>query len=104
MTSTRRSANRRAARVTPIVGLLSAMVVFTLLDDIRFEGTDVHAAAMPLRCDFDGDGRSDLAVGVPGDYQERGAVNVQYSTGGQLDVGGVLATRHDRCAAAGEED
>ena len=90
MTSTRRSTNRRAARVTPIVGLLSAIVVFPLLDAIRFEGADVHAAAMPLRCDFDGDGRSDLAVGVPGDYEERGAVNVQYSKGGQLDVGAYL--------------
>jgi hypothetical protein len=47
----------------------------------------VRAAANPLRCDFDGDGRSDLAVGVPGDNNGRGAVNVQYSPDGFLSEG-----------------
>jgi hypothetical protein len=47
----------------------------------------VASAAAKLRCDFDGDGRSDLAIGVPGDNNGRGAVNVQYSKAGFLDVG-----------------
>lgn len=38
------------------------------------------AAAPPVRCDFDGDGSADLAIGVPGE-DGRGAVNVQYATG-----------------------
>src|SRR5688572_33493127 len=84
------SANRRGARVTPVVSVLSALVVFALLDDTSFQRSSVRAAALPLRCDFDGDGRSDLAAGVPGDNKKRGAVNVQYSTGGQLDVGAYL--------------
>ena len=45
-----------------------------------------QAAATPLRCDFDADGRSDLAIGVPGDNNGRGAVNVQYSPDGVLGV------------------
>src|SRR5688500_533038 len=90
MKTSARSANRRGTRVTPIVGVLSVLVAFALVDDTPFERSGVHAAALPLRCDFDGDGRSDLAVGVPGDNKKRGAVNVQYSTAGQLDVGAYL--------------
>jgi hypothetical protein len=48
---------------------------------------EARAAAQPLRCDFDGDGKSDLAVGVPGDNKGRGAVNVQYSPDGFLSQG-----------------
>lgn len=84
-----RPAHRLASRRTSVVALLSAVVALALAGDTRFESR-ARAAAMPLRCDFDGDGRSDLAVGVPGDNKERGAVNVQYSTGGQLDVGAYL--------------
>jgi hypothetical protein len=49
-----------------------------------------QAAATPLRCDFDADGRSDLAIGVPGDNNGRGGVNVQYSPDGALSVGAYL--------------
>ena len=45
------------------------------------------AAANRLQCDFDHDGRGDLAVGVPGDNNGRGAVNVQYSPDGLLGAG-----------------
>jgi hypothetical protein len=41
------------------------------------------AAAAGTRCDFDGDGAADLAVGVPGE-DEIGAVNVQYQRTGPL--------------------
>ena len=50
-------------------------------------GSRADAAAKPLRCDFDGDGKSDLAAGVPGDMKRRGAVNVQYSPEGLLEKG-----------------
>ena len=62
------------------IGLVLAVGLFALAPEAR-------AAAQPLRCDFDGDGRSDLAVGVPGDNKGRGAVNVQYSPDGFLSVG-----------------
>jgi hypothetical protein len=44
-------------------------------------------AAAKLRCDFDADGKTDLAIGVPGDNNRRGAVNVQYSPAGLLELG-----------------
>jgi hypothetical protein len=62
------------------VGLVLSVGLFALAPEAR-------AAARPLRCDFDGDGLSDLAVGVPGDNKGRGAVNVQYSPDGLLGAG-----------------
>ena len=62
------------------VGLVLAVGLVALAPEAR-------AAAQPLRCDFDGDGLSDLAVGVPGDNKGRGAVNVQYSPDGLLSEG-----------------
>ena len=62
------------------VGLVLAVGLVALAPQAR-------AAAQPLRCDFDGDGLSDLAVGVPGDNKGRGAVNVQYSPDGLLSQG-----------------
>lgn len=47
------------------------------------------AAATAVRCDFDGDGTADLAVGVPGE-DGRGAVNVQYQRTGRLADPGIL--------------
>ena len=47
------------------------------------------AAAGPVQCDFDGDGKSDLAVGVPGE-NDRGAVNVQYQRTGYLSDPAIL--------------
>ena len=63
----------------PRVGLLLAMGLAL--------APEAWGAAVPLRCDFDGDGLSDLAVGVPGDNKGRGAVNVQYSPDGLLSGG-----------------
>jgi hypothetical protein len=54
---------------------------------VALTGSRADAAAKPLRCDFDGDGKSDLAAGVPGDMKRRGAVNVQYSPEGLLEKG-----------------
>src|SRR5262245_8690529 len=67
-----------ASRVAPVI-LVTAYLLA--------ESGSVATAAAKLRCDFDGDGRSDLAIGVPGDNQGRGAVNGQYSTAGFLEVG-----------------
>jgi hypothetical protein len=47
-----------------------------------------------VTCDFDGDGKGDLAVGVPGENDGRGAVNVQYSKGGFLPTAGFLEPLH----------
>lgn len=74
----------RPARFAVIATLVTAIAFISAHD------RGVTAAADPLRCDFDADGRSDLAIGVPGDNNRRGAVNVQYSTGGFLDKGGYL--------------
>ena len=46
------------------------------------------------RCDFDDDGWGDLAVGVPGEDDARGAVNVQYNQGGFLTTPALLHARH----------
>jgi hypothetical protein len=46
------------------------------------------------RCDFDGDGTGDLAVGVPGEDDGRGAVNVQYNKVGFLTVPAILRPHH----------
>jgi hypothetical protein len=54
---------------------------------VALTGSRADAAAKPMRCDFDGDGKSDLAAGVPGDNKRRGAVNVQYSPEGLLEKG-----------------
>lgn len=48
----------------------------------------------PVTCDFDGDGKGDLAIGVPGEDDGRGAVNVQYSNGAFLPIGGLEKPRH----------
>ena len=68
-------------------------------------------AAQGLRADFDGDGRGDLAVGVPGEKGSSGGVNVIYgsnagltATGNQFfsQAGDVLDTpeMNDNCGAA----
>jgi hypothetical protein len=46
-----------------------------------------------LRCDFDGDGKGDLAVGVPGEDNGRGAVNIGYSKGGLADAPAIMRPR-----------
>jgi hypothetical protein len=48
----------------------------------------------PITCDFDGDGKGDLAVGVPGEDDGRGAVNVQYSNKAFLPIGGLEKPQH----------
>ena len=60
------------AALVGLVGLVLAVGVVARAPEAR-------AAANPLRCDFDGDGRSDLAVAVPGDNNGRGAVSVSYT-------------------------
>ena len=67
--------------------LLLACVLGLSLGSVALTGSRADAAAKPLRCDFDGDGKSDLAAGVPGDNKRRGAVNVQYSPEGLLEKG-----------------
>jgi hypothetical protein len=66
-------------------GLLA--IVALVLSGGPWTGRAAQAAASPLRCDFDADGRSDLAVGVPGDNNGRGGVNVQYSPDAVLGDG-----------------
>jgi len=43
-------------------------------------GFAASAGGSSVRADFDGDGFADLAVGVPGEDRERGAVNVIYGS------------------------
>jgi hypothetical protein len=62
----------------------AVLVALVLAAAAMARAPEAGAAVNPLRCDFDGDGRSDLAVGVPGDNKGRGAVNVQYSPDGFL--------------------
>ena len=45
-------------------------------------------------CDFDADGKGDLAVGVPGEDFGRGGVNVQYNRGGFLATPAFLQGKH----------
>lgn len=61
----------RSATFAALGGLVGLVLAVGVVADAR-------AAANPLHCDFDGDGRSDLAVGVPGDNNGRGAVSVSY--------------------------
>lgn len=48
---------------------------------------DVFGSAL-VTGDFNGDGRADLAIGVPGDSDGRGAVNVIYGSPGGLSAAG----------------
>ena len=73
-------------QVRPFV-LTLACTLGLSLGGATLTGSRADAAAKPLRCDFDGDGKSDLAAGVPGDMKLRGAVNVQYSPEGLLEKG-----------------
>lgn len=59
-----------------------ATVVGTVLGGLVVAAVPA-AAATAVRCDFDGDGTADLAVGVPGE-DGIGAVNVQYQRTGPL--------------------
>lgn len=63
-------------------------------------GAGPAAAAAAVRCDFDGDGTADLAIGVPGE-NERGAVNVQYQRTGPLADPGLLLSGLPKGAAFG---
>lgn len=63
-------------------GIRAAVVVAMALGGMVVAAAPA-AAATATRCDFDGDGLADLAVGVPGE-DEIGAVNVQYQRTGPL--------------------
>lgn len=45
-------------------------------------------------CDFDADAKGDLAIGVPGEDFNRGAVNVQYNQTGFLTPSAILKPQH----------
>ena len=55
------------------------------------EEGDAFGAALATG-DFDGDGRDDLAVGIPGEDSDAGAVSVIYGTAGAAASGGGLNT------------
>jgi FG-GAP repeat len=58
----------------------------------------------PMWADFDNDGSADLAVGVPVENENAGAVNVLYGTGGGLTgAGGQLFTQVGGAVEAGDE-
>lgn len=57
-------------------------------------GKDCPTNPPRIVCDFDGDGRGDLAIGVPGEDYSRGAINVQYSRVDFLDTSDHMIPRH----------
>jgi hypothetical protein len=57
-------------------------------------GSSVAVSASDVGADFNNDGFADLAIGVPGENESAGAVNVLYGTGGGLSgTGGQLFTQ-----------
>ena len=79
---------RKRRTLARVVALTAVSMSAVFVSAGRWTGNDsVYAAANRLQCDFDHDGRGDLAVGVPGDNNGRGAVNVQYSPDGLLGAG-----------------
>ena len=90
--------------VGPVIGFRSSLIALGVSGALLFEpslaGSSAFADAK-LRCDFDADGRTDLAIGVPGDNNGRGAVNVQYSPAGLLEVGAYFRRGLNLPGAAG---
>jgi FG-GAP repeat len=79
---------------------IALVVLFLLLAAVASPALAQQAASVALAsssdvgADFDNDGFADLAVGVPGENENAGAVNVLYGTGGGLSgAGGQLFTQ-----------
>src|SRR4029453_5665200 len=80
---------RRMALVVPVV-LLAAMAA-TVSPALTQRARALVSTPGDVAADFDNDGFADLAVGVPGENDFAGAVNVLYGTGGGLSgTGGQL--------------
>jgi hypothetical protein len=83
---------RRMALVVPVV-LLAAMAA-TVSPALTQRARALVSTPGDVAADFDNDGFADLAVGVPGENDFAGAVNVLYGTGGGLSgTGGQLFTQ-----------
>jgi hypothetical protein len=83
---------RRTALVVPL--LLVAAVVGTAGPAVAKSDSSLAVSASDVGADFNNDGFADLAIGVPGENESAGAVNVLYGTGGGLSgTGGQLFTQ-----------
>ena len=83
---------RRTALVVPL--LLVAAVVGTAGPAVAKSDSSLAVSASDVGADFNNDGFGDLAIGVPGENESAGAVNVLYGTGGGLSgTGGQLFTQ-----------
>src|SRR5688572_10181676 len=84
----RRPNQRRLLRLATLLRHVAALgVVFSTVLALP-----VAASAQSVKADFNGDGRADLAVGVPaenlGSIFEAGAVNVIYGSASELTAAG----------------
>lgn len=67
---------RRTALVVPL--LLVAAVVGTAGPAVAKSDSSLAVSASDVGADFNNDGFADLAIGVPGENESAGAVNVLY--------------------------
>lgn len=82
---------------TAVQAIRRAMPCVTLATALALEALGPPAPAraeVTATCDFDADGKGDLAIGVPGEDYNRGAVNVQYNQGGFLTKSVLLQGQH----------
>jgi hypothetical protein len=83
---------RRAIGILLLTGLLLVLALPGAAAAGGSQPTGAAASAAPLRADFNGDGAADLAIGVPGENNFAGVVQVLYgsSPGGLTGVGSQL--------------
>jgi len=88
-------------RVRLVIGL-----AFTLLTAVDLRGAIVPVAIpASTRPDFNGDGKDDLAVGVPGENTGAGGVHIIYGAkGGLTDLGDQFFTQNSPDIPGSEED
>jgi FG-GAP repeat len=81
-------AMRRAIGILLLTGLLLVLALPGPAAAGGSQPTGAAASAAPLRADFNGDGAADLAIGVPGENNFSGVVQVLYGA----SPGGLTAT------------
>jgi hypothetical protein len=96
---------RRAIGILLLTGLLLVLALPGAAAAGGSQPTGAAASAAPLRADFNGDGAADLAIGVPGEDDFSGVVQVLYgaSPGGLTAVGSQLWSQNSPGIASAPE-
>jgi hypothetical protein len=96
---------RRAIGILLLTGLLLVLALPGAAAAGGSQPTGAAASAAPLRADFNGDGAADLAIGVPGENNFAGVVQVLYgsSPGGLTGIGSQLWSQNSPGIASAPE-